>query len=79
MPCNPIFRDGKRIGFVCSRESEPVRLARGVWMTWDKYFGPSFYTRQDCKDFLKNWARRPRVLAVLEKWQRENMDISSAT
>lgn len=72
MPCEPIIRDGQWIGFVCSRESEPVRLGRGVWMTWDSYFGPTIYTRKDRKTFLKNWERRPRVVAMLEKWQQEN-------
>jgi len=47
---------------------EPIQLARGIWMLWDDYFGPTFYTRKDMEKEIDDWYEKPRIVKLFDEW-----------
>ncbi len=73
MPCLPLTdTSGKRrVGFVCVSESV-TKLCRGVWMEWHSYFGPSFWSDEDCSKPIHDWYQKPRIVVAFDAWKVEN-------
>lgn len=66
-PCHQIVSGRRVVGYVCT-SPERVRLARGVWMEWHSYFGPTFFTTRDGDRMIDDWYLRQRIVALFDSW-----------
>jgi len=74
MPCDPLIENEHVVGFVCHGDA-PIRLAKGVWMEWHHYFGPTFFTRENCEKEIEEWYLSPRICKLFDDWLAKKKEI----